>query len=277
MFKNKKVTKALLSIIGTSIMFGNSLAWATRYAKITLLGEKGSGKTTLHKVIDGDDSPVGDDDQTMDINSQEVLFKVNDEEVICYFWDLPGLGEGHSAVLKKFYSDSHVAILVLDVNYLRNKYGDFIGQQYTRELMQTLKGQSTTVIYALVNYEKHPDSFFKHEVENYMNNVVCHADYQHQFVGWISMPDIDELNTPEGRTKCKDELYKLVNKALGNCGIKYLPTNSKGLHGRLEWEYEFKDQWEVPDGKDSCGTQKYRKLDKPNRLQVGKHLALKTW
>ena len=284
MFNSKKIKKALLSILGSSVMFCNNAALAVKYAKIAWVGTKGTGKTTLHKAISDETEKVGNYMMTMSINSQEVLFKFEAEDVISYFWDLPGVEDHISTnVVKEFYEDSNVAIVMINTNQIRNENNMlFNNQAYTFQHIRDVlkKCPNCKIIFGVIKLQDEKDLLFKNEVVNYIKNVLCTGALESHVVGWMDIPNIDTLNSKEGRAKCKEEVLALVKKAIEAYGVNNLPNTSKNLHGRLKWDYQTENEnyWaEEYTDEDGCGGKKKKKVLKSKELIVNKRLILEKW
>lgn len=283
MSKNNKFKKALLNIFGASLMFLNNTALATKYAKITWIGLKGAGKTTLHKSITGEIEEVGNELETKNITSQEVLFKFESEDVICYFWDLPGTEDDVESLLKDFYEDSNVAIVMINANHIRDSRSMLFNNQaytfqYIRKILNTCP--NCKIVFGVIKLKNEKDVLFKNEVINYIENVLCKGLLKSRVAGWVELPDLDVINSQNGRDVCKVKMLELAKKAIEMYGIDKLPETSKNLHGRFEWFYETKkgDDWvDEYDGETCAGNNKYKKVNRPKDLIVNKRLILKKW
>ena len=283
MFKSKNIKKALLSILGTSFMFLNNTTLALKYAKIVWIGPPCTGKTTLHKTLLDSDEKIGNYVSTKDISSQELLFKIGEEDVISYFWDMPGAEDLNNSLLNDFRADSNVAIVMMNADQLHDyETGLFNNCSYTFRFVRDLLKQcpNCKIVFGIIKLKDEEDILFKNEVANYMANVLCAGELKPRVAGWISVPNLETLNSKEGRAKVKGELIELIKKSLEMHGVNSLPKTSKNLHGKLEWmsDTRMEDNWVNEDDGETCtGDRKYKRVNRPKEVVVNKRLVLKKW
>ena len=284
MFKGNKIKKILLGVLGASAMVCNNAALALRYAKVTLIGPKCTGKTTLHRVVTGFEGKIESNlPSTKEISSQEVLIKHESEDIISYFWDVPGAEDMPTHLLKEFREDSNVAMIMINVDQVHDeKTGLFNNCSYTSQFIRDLLKEcpKCKIIFGVIRLKDENDPLFKNEVTNYVKNVLCAGELQSRVAGWLELPNIGVLNSKEGRVACKEEVLGLIKKAIEMYGVDNLPKTSKNLHAKLEMENatRLEDNWvEEPDGTNACGGNKTKRVNRPKKLIVGERLVLKKW
>lgn len=280
----KKVYIGILSYMCSMFPLSNNTAQSINYAKVVLVGETSTGKTTLQEFLFNEKEKISAYEHTFDISSQELYLEVKDKPVMCYFWDTPGDDDKNftKKLVDDFRSNSHVAIVMINSDFLKNKNGLFKSDSSSLGFINDLLLQcpNCKIIFGVIRSFNEKNKLFKNQLANYMDNVLCSGNLKSSVAGWIEIPSIDELNKNSSKVDFKKRLFALIDKAIEMYGIDNLPTSSKDLHGRFEKKIITRregDYRNVPDGTNCAGNKKTRREYFEKDVVVGEEWELKKW
>ncbi len=158
--------------------------------KIILLGESGVGKTTMFKLLKGDEIPI-QHLPTMGPTINEIKLAGDVQMVV---WDTPGQRLYHN-IWSEFLLGADIIFLVTDskadnVSETKNIYTRYI-----------LKGEENTHWYCIANKQDLPDALKPDEIKNLVG------------VPTFGMIAID--NSPDNRKNFENMLKKVISEKIG--------------------------------------------------------------
>lgn len=147
--KSNKLFFALASALSLLCISPNVLA-QNRCAKVVVIGDYGSGKTSIFKQIIDEEYRAGDELQTKDYRQEDIIERVEQDNLHIKIWDTPGLKEYRTEVIDKT-DGSDMVYFVIDIT---KKYDEHM-QKYLDDMYKTISGRnpSCNIVFLLTKYD----------------------------------------------------------------------------------------------------------------------------
>lgn len=163
-----KFKKLFLSLVFMFLFISPSVFAARKCAKVSIIGDLGSGKTAIFKNIIGEEVVIGNRrNDTTDYRQEDIIENIGQDILHIKLWDTPGLAQFRDEVIGKV-SDSNIVYFVMDV--LR-QYDEDLGTYFQNMLARIYEHNvNCKVVFLFTKYD---------EKRNNMDVVMRNAEHMH--------------------------------------------------------------------------------------------------
>lgn len=157
-----KLKKLFLSLIFTLLFVSPNVFAAKKCAKVVVIGDFCSGKTSIFKKIIGEDYLEEEQMQTKDYRPEDIIETVDQDILHIKIWDTPGLKDFRDEVIQKV-DGANIVYFVIDIT----KRYDSKMEQYLDTMYRTISSRNPNcnIEFLLTKYDRSKD-FPTNVIEN---------------------------------------------------------------------------------------------------------------
>lgn len=232
MINFKKYILRLLSF-GFLFMFSASSVFADfRFAKIVVLGTRGSGKTSVIEVLTKKQNSKKDPDHTDNLDIKERVVEIDGSFVNEKLWDTSA-EPGHLGLISDFCKNATVAIIVIDMKDLAEeqcKASDI--ERITNNLFDTLNEVAPNCKLVILGTKK--DELDGHvirlnQAKDNIRKIACYEGIAEKAEGRVEFISA-QIDNPQ---QLYETIVHRIDEAIRSYGVQNLPTSPKNLLARI--------------------------------------------
>ena len=255
MFNFKKISILICTLFYLIAL--NTVSSYDRFAKVVIIGDRGSGKTTLYKLLTDSNKKVSHSRQ---ISNERLSWNITDrvwrpnhgikswfskgkfvneeKSVGVYIFDTSG-EEEHAELMQQFCKGAHVVVVTLDAYELvRSRFIDkrYFALQSLSELVDNIYDYAPgcKVFVVLTKSKKARDRYGKA-----CNQILNLDNLKNAISGTFPKLQVNKIYEydPYYFGYHKSNIEDIIKNSLRNYGLDNLPTTSDGLRAEITKKY----------------------------------------